>query len=73
MTDVKITTYLSGSSFEDKVLEKQRLITEFKDNVSKEFNSIFKTDEEKATANIALEVSSRLMLELYKDELKHGR
>lgn len=71
MTNVKITTYSSSSSFEDKVLEKQRLITEFKDNVSKELNSIFKTDEEKATANIALEVSSRLLLELFKDELKH--
>jgi len=38
-------------------------ISRYKKNLSKKFDTLFSTDEEKAVANIALEVCSRLLFE----------
>lgn len=73
MSKMTTTTITLGTSTNEAILRKQKLISRYKENVSKEFDSLFKTDEEITIANIALEVSSRILLEFLKDEATYGR
>ncbi|OAA84449.1 hypothetical protein [Clostridium coskatii] len=69
----KFTEIHIGTSTDDRFERKHKIISKYKESVSKEFDSLFKTDEEKAIANIALEVSSRLLFEYLKEEAEYGR
>lgn len=70
---VQTTTIKIGTSMDEKFERKHKIVSKYRESVSKEFDSLFKTDEEKAIANIALEVSSRLLFEYLKEEAEYGR
>lgn len=73
MTISKTIHYSLGTSMDERFERKHKIISKYKEDVSKEFDILFKTDEEKAIANIALEVSSRLLFEYLKEEAEYGR
>ncbi|KOR24148.1 hypothetical protein [Clostridium sp. L74] len=73
MTISKTIHYSLGTSMDKRFERKYKILSQYKKDISKEFDTIFKTDEEKAIANIALEVSSRLLFEYLKEEAEYGR
>ncbi|MBV4415114.1 hypothetical protein [Clostridium tyrobutyricum] len=73
MSNTKITTYTFGTSKDELIERKKHLVDKFKENVIKELCGKFKTSEEKNAAKIALEVSSALLLEYFKNEAEYGR
>lgn len=67
-TEIKI-----GASMDERFERKRKIVSRYRETVSKEFDSLFKTDEEKAIANIALAFSSRMLFEFLKEEAEYGR
>ena len=62
-----------GTSIDERFERKLKIIDKYQQSVSKEFDVLFRTDEERKIANISLEVSSRLLFEFLKEEAEYGR
>jgi hypothetical protein len=72
MSNVRITKFSPSLSLEERIIQNKKLINKFKEKVLNDMSDQFKTSEEKNTAKIALEVSSKLLFEYLKNESQYS-